>query len=123
MSPNVGLRSGLGVQPMPLSVAPGTIQSPSRGILTTTTWGARLAFLALTASLAAGTSLADGKKHKLSKELDAVKGGHNGATVDVGRQLNQTATAGHHQKVQNRGGAVKTKVDVIKGARWSVAAA
>src|SRR5213595_4285773 len=122
MSPNVGLRSGLGVQPMPLSVAPGTIQSPSRGILTTTTWGARLAFLALIVLLAAGTSLADGKKHKLSKELDALKGGHNGATVDVIIQFNQTPTAAHHQKVQNKGGALKTKLDVIKGAHYSVPA-
>ena len=107
---------------MPLSVAPGTIQSPSRGILTTTTWGARLAFLALIVLLAAGTSLADGKKHKLSKELDAVKGGHNGATVDVIIQFNQTPTAAHHQKVQNKGGALKTKLDVIKGAHYSVPA-
>jgi len=72
--------------------------------------------------LAAGTSLADGKKHKLSKELDAVKGGHNGATVDVIIQFNQTPTAAHHQKVQNKGGALKTKLDVIKGAHYSVPA-
>ena len=107
---------------MPLSVAPGTIQSPSRGILTTTTWGARLALLALITLLAAGLSLADGKKHKLSKDLDAVKGGHNGATVDVIIQFNQTPTDAHHQKVQNKGGALKTKLDVIKGAHYSVPA-
>src|SRR5438552_290090 len=89
-------------------------------ILKTTTWGARLALLALLVLLAAGTSLADGKKHKLSKDLDAVKGGHNGATVDVIIQFNQTPTAAHHQKVQNKGGVLKTKLDVIKGAHYSV---
>ncbi len=41
---------------------------------TTTTWGARLALLALVTLLAAALSLADGKKHKLSKDLDALKG-------------------------------------------------
>src|SRR5213082_2746004 len=88
--------------------------------LKTTTWGARLALLALVTLLAAGLSFADGKKHKLSKDLDAVKGGHNGATVDVIIQFNQTPTAAHHQKVQNKGGALKTKLDVIKGAHYSV---
>src|SRR5258707_115253 len=105
---------------MPLSIVPGTIQSPSRGMLTTTTWGARLALLALITLLAAGLSFADGKKHKLSKDLDAVKGGHNGATVDVIIQFNQTPTDAHHQKVQNKGGVLKTKLDVIKGAHYSV---
>ena len=105
---------------MPLLIVPGTIQSPSRGILTTTTWGARLALLALITLLASGLSFADGKKHKLSKELDAVKGGHNGATVDVIIQFNQTPTDAHHHKVQNKGGVLKTKLDVIKGAHYSV---
>ena len=50
---------------------------------TTTTWGARLALLALVALLAAALSLADGKKHKLSKDLDALKGSNSGPTVDV----------------------------------------
>src|SRR5205807_7527366 len=57
--------------------------------------------------LAAGASVADGKKHKLSKDLDALKGGHNGATVDVIIQFNQTPTAAHHKKVQDKGGALK----------------
>src|SRR5213082_1784068 len=88
--------------------------------LKTTTWGARLALLALVTLLAAGLSFADGKKHKLSKDLDAVKGGHNGDTVYVIIQFNQTPTDAHHQKVQNKGGALKTKLDVIKGAHYSV---
>src|SRR5438552_6171213 len=106
---------------MPLSIAPETMQSSSGSILkTTTTWGTRLALLTLVALLAAGTSFADGKKHKLSKDLDAVKGGHNGATVDVIIQFNQTPTNAHHQKVQNKGGVLKAKLGVIKGAHYSV---
>src|SRR5881409_1765439 len=103
-----------------MAFAPETKRPSSDTILKTTTWGARLALLALIVMLAAGTSLADGKKHKLSKDLDAVKGGHNGATVDVIIQFNQTPTNAHHQKVQNKGGALKTKLDVIKGAHYSV---
>src|SRR3989442_15646258 len=87
---------------------------------TTTSWGARLALLTLIILLAAGLSLADGKKHKLSKDLDALKGGHSGATVDVIIQFNQTPTDAHHQKVQNKGGVLKTKLDFIKGAHYSV---
>src|SRR2546421_906162 len=103
-----------------MAFAPETKRPSSDTMLKTTTWGARLALLALIVLLAAGTSLADGNKHKLSKELDAVKGGHNGATVDVIIQFNQTPTAAHHQKVQNKGGALKTRLDVIKGAHYSV---
>src|SRR5437870_7629845 len=103
-----------------MAFAPGTKRPSSDTILKTTTGGARLALLALITLLAAGLSLADGKKHKLSKDLDAVKGGHNGATVDVIIQFNQTPTDAHHQKVQNKGGVLKTKLDVIKGAHYSV---
>src|SRR3989440_4984192 len=105
-----------------MAFAPETKRPSSDTMLKTTTWGARLALLALIVLLAAGTSLADGKKHKLSKELDAVKGGHNGATVDVIIQFNQTPTDAHHHKVQNKGGALKTRLDVIKGAHYSVPA-
>src|SRR5216683_1651003 len=86
---------------------------------TTTTWGRRIALLALITLLAAGLCLADGK-HKLSKDLDALKGGHSGASVDVIIQFNQTPTDAHHQKVQNKGGVLKTKLDFIKGAHYSV---
>src|SRR5258705_1981956 len=103
-----------------MSATPGIRQSSSGSILMTTTWSARLALLALITMLVAGLCLADGKKHKLSKDLDAVKGGHNGATVDVIIQFNQTPTDAHHQKVQNKGGVLKTKLDVIKGAHYSV---
>ncbi len=89
-------------------------------VLKTTTWGARLALLALITLLAAALSFADGNKHKLSKDLDALKGGHSGGTVDVIIQFNQTPTAAHHQKVQNKGGVLKTKLDFIKGAHYSV---
>src|SRR5260370_19805971 len=91
----------------------------SNGILRTMTWGRRLALLTLITLLAAGLALADGN-HKLSKDLDALKGDHNGATVDVIIQFNQTPTAAHHQKVQNKGGFLKTKLDFIKGAHYSV---
>src|SRR6266700_3888059 len=89
-------------------------------LLKTTTWGARLALLALVTLLVAGLSFADGKKHKLSKDLEVLKGGHNGATVDVIIQFNEAPTDAHHQKVHNKGGVLKTKLDVIKGARYSV---
>src|SRR5437899_9600133 len=95
-------------------------RSSSDGVLETTTWGARLALLGLISLLAAALSFADGKKHKLSKDLVALKGGHNGATVDVIIQFNQTPTAAHHQKVQNKGGVLKTNLDFIKGAHYSV---
>src|SRR5712691_7771314 len=100
------------------SNTPGTKKYSSDTFLKTTTWGARLALLALIALLAAGMSLADG--NKLSKDLDALKGGHNGATVDVIIQFNQTPTAAHHQKVQSKGGVLKTKLDFIKAAHYSV---
>src|SRR5713226_5166809 len=48
----------------------------------TTTWGRRIALLALITLLAAGLSFADGKKHKLSKDLDALKGGHYTVPVE-----------------------------------------
>src|SRR5258708_20337706 len=98
---------------MPLSIVPGTIKAPSRGMLRTTTWGRRLALLTLITLLAAGLSFADGKKHKLSKDLDALKGGHNGATVDVIIQFNQAPTAAHHQNVQSKGAVLNTKLDFI----------
>src|SRR5258708_10655580 len=98
--------------------------SPARrcsndSILKTTTWGSWFALLALVTLLAAGTSFAD-SKHKLSNDLDAFKGSHSGATVDVIIQFNQTPTAAHHQKVQNKGGVLKTNLDFIKAAHYSV---
>src|SRR6266700_4783349 len=89
---------------------------------TTTTWGARLALFALITLLAAGLSFADGKKHKLSNDLDALKGGHSGTTVNVIIQFNQTPTDAHHQKVQSKGGVLKTNLDFIKAAHYSVPA-
>src|ERR1700752_5147167 len=97
----------------------GTKRSPGDGTLRTTTWGRRHALAALSTLLAAGLSFADGK-HKVSKDLDALKSGHNGATVDVIIQFNETPTAAHHQKVRNKGGVLKTKLDFIKGAHYSV---
>src|SRR6266849_6613189 len=96
-------------------------RSPNDSILKTTTWGRRLAFLTLITLLAAGLSFADGKKHKLSDDFETSKGGKNGTTtVDVIIQFNQTPTDAHHQKVQNKGGALKTKLDFIKAAHYSV---
>ncbi len=102
------------------SSTPDAKQSSNDSILKTTAWGRRFAWLALFSLLAAGLSLADGKNHKVSSDLDALKGGKNGATVDVIIQFNQTPTAAHHQKVQNKGGVLKTKMDFIKGAHYSV---
>jgi len=76
--------------------------------------------LILITLLAAALSFADSNKHKLSTDLDALKGGHNGTRVDVIIQFNETPTEAHHQKVQNQGGVLKTKLDFIKGAHYSV---
>src|SRR6266705_412424 len=102
-----------------MSATLGTKRSSNDSVLKTTTWGARLALLTLITLVVAGLCLADGK-HKLSKDLDALKGSHSGATVDVIIQFNQTPTDAHHQKVQDKGGALKTKLDFIKGAHYSV---
>src|SRR5258708_32570450 len=120
--PNKGPQPCSGVQLMRLFNVPGTKQSSGDGILRTTTWGRRLALLTLITLLAAGLSFADGNKHKLSKDLDALKGGHDGATVDVIIQFNQTPTAAHHQKVQAKGGVLRTNLDFIKGAHYSLPA-
>src|SRR5216683_1597062 len=102
-----------------MSAKLGTRQSSNDSVLKTTTWGARLALLTLITLLVAGLCLADGK-HKLSRDLDALKGSNSGASVDVIIQFNQTPTEAHHQKVQNKGGVLKTKLDFIKGAHYSV---
>src|SRR6266852_2001545 len=102
------------------SNTPGTKKSSGDTFLKTTTWGKQLALLTLMTLLAAGLCLADGNKHKVSSDLDALKGNNSGATVDVIIQFNQTPTNAHHQKVQSKGGVLKTKLDFIKGAHCSV---
>src|SRR5216683_5138795 len=97
-----------------------TKRSPNDGILKTTTWGKRLALLTLITLLAAGLSFADGNKHKVSSDLDALKGNNSGPTIDVIIQFNQTPTDVQHGKVQNKGGVLKTKLDFIKAAHYSV---
>src|SRR5260370_39869310 len=103
-----------------MSVTPGIRESSSGSMLKTTTGGARLALLALISMLLAGLCPADGNKHKLSNDLEVLKGGKSGATVDVIIQFNQTPSDAHHQKVQNKGGVLKTKLDFIKVAHYSV---
>src|SRR6266446_5544763 len=95
-------------------------QSSNDGVLKTTTWGACFALLALVTLLAAGTSLADSKKPKFSDDLKAARSSKHGATVDVIIQFNQTPTDAHHQKVKSKGGKLKTKLDLIKAAHYSV---
>jgi serine protease AprX len=70
--------------------------------------------------LAAAVSLGDGRSHKTSKDLDALKAGSKDATVDVIVQYNQTPTDTQHKKVQDKGGVLKAKLDVIKSAHYSV---
>src|SRR5260370_16600140 len=101
------------------SNTPGTKKYSTDTFLNTTTWGRRLALLTLTTVLAAGLCLADGK-HKVSSDLDALKGGLTGTTVDVIVQYNVPPTDAHHQKVQSKGGVLKTKLDFIKAAHYSV---
>src|SRR5690349_9495030 len=97
-------------------------QTSGDTFLRTTTWGRRLALLSLITLLAAGLALGDSKKHKLSKDLDALKGGPHSATVDVIIQFNQTPSNTQHQKVQGKGGVLKKKFDFIKAAHYFVPA-
>src|SRR3989475_11271174 len=103
-----------------MSARPETREFSNRSFIETTTWGARLALLTLMTLLVSGLCLADGNKHKLSNDLNVLKGSHNSATVDVIIQFNQTPTDAHHQRVQNKGGVLKTKLDFINGAHYSV---
>ena len=81
--------------------------------------GSRRALLALLVLMAPGLTFG-GQKHKLSKDLEELKGGPEGATVDVIIQFNHAPTDAQHAKVQAKGGLLKTKLDVIKGAHYSV---
>src|ERR1700756_1210033 len=105
---------------MRLFSVPGTKPSPRDPALRTTTWGRRLALATLITLLVAGLSFSGGKKHKVSRDLEDFKTGHSGATLDVIIQFNQTPTDAHHQKVHNKGGVLKTKLDFIKGAHYTV---
>src|SRR4029077_5811867 len=102
-----------------MHATPGSQSEPDNSVLKTTTWGARFALVTAILLLAAGLSLADGK-NKLSHDLDALKGGHNGATVDVIIQYTTAPTDAHHQRVRNKGGALKVKLGAIKAAHYSV---
>jgi len=103
-----------------MSATLGTRRPSNDSVLKTTTWGTRLALLALIILLAAGLSLADGHKHKVSQDLEALKSGPSGSTVDVIIQFNQAPTDAHHQRVQDKGGVLKRNLDLIKGAHYSV---
>src|SRR2546427_3930428 len=103
-----------------MSATPQTKRSLNDSVLKTTAWGARLVLLALITLLAAGLSLADGNKYKLSQDLESLKGRGKGATIDVIVQYKVTPTDAQHLRVQGRGGALKRKLDVIKGAHYSV---
>ena len=54
---------------------------------------------------------------KIAKDL---QNGDRNSTVDVIIQFNQVPTEAHHQKVQDKGGVLKTRLDFIKGAHYSV---
>src|SRR5205814_8292410 len=76
------LQSSLGARLM--CSAPETRRPSHASVLKmTTTWCARLALLALVVLLAAALSFAGGKKHKLSPDLDALKGTNTVPTVDA----------------------------------------
>src|SRR5437879_3736240 len=116
--PVLGPKGSLGAQLMSATLE--TKRPLHDSILqTTTTWGARFAFLALITLLAAALSFADGK-HKLSKDLEELKSGLSGATVDVIIQFKQAPTDAQHGKVEGHGGVLKKKLDVIRGAHYSV---
>ena len=83
-------------------------------------WGSRLALLALFVLLTAGLSFADGNQHKLSKDLEALKNGPKGATVDVIIQFKHVPTEEHRKKVREKGGIHKKDLHLIKGDLFSV---
>jgi len=83
-------------------------------------WGRRLALLLLLVLLAAGLSFADGKGHKISKDLEALDGSAQGSTVDVIIQFTKAPTGTQHANVQSKGGVLKKNLDIIKGAHYSV---
>src|SRR2546427_10503380 len=83
-------------------------------------WCTRVAAVAIFILLTAGLSFAGGNKHKLSKDLEALKSGPSGTAVDVIIQFNQAPTEAHHQKVQDKGGVLKTKLDFINGGHYSI---
>jgi serine protease AprX len=80
----------------------------------------RFILLVLIVLFTAGVSLADGKGHRLSNDLENLKRGSKHASVDVIIQFKQSPTDAQHKKVQGRGGALKTKLGVIKAAHYSV---
>lgn len=92
---------------------------PPKHLPSAAMWGTRLALLLLLVLLAAGLSFADGKRHKLSKDLEGFEDSH-GATVDVIIQFTKVPTAAQHAKVQGKGGVLKKNLDIIKGAHYTV---
>lgn len=83
-------------------------------------WDARLFLALLTCLLATSISFAEGKKHKLSKDFEDLQANGHGATVDVIVQFKQAPTDVQHANVQAKGGVLKTKLNSIKGAHYSL---
>ena len=86
-----------------------------------TAWGTKFLSLAGLLLLAASLAFAGPQKHnpKMADELGSVD---QNSTVDVIIQYNQVPTEAHHQKVRNKGGALKRELLVIKGGHYSVPA-
>ena len=73
----------------------------------------RLAVLVLTVNVALA------RQPKVSKELENLD---PDSTVDVIIQFNDTPTERHHQKVLDRGGALRSRLDLVKAGAYSVPA-
>jgi serine protease AprX len=81
---------------------------------------ARFALLSFFVLCGAGLSFADGKHHKVSKDLEAFQNSSRGTSVDVIIQFTHPPTAGDHARVRGKGGTLRKSLGIIKGAHYSV---
>jgi serine protease AprX len=92
-------------------------------------WGKRLSMVLVLALLATSTAFGQGRGNsgRLSWELNdlfsqAVHGKANGQTVNVIVQYKQVPTAAHYATMHSRGGVLKSKLHMIKGAAFTIPA-
>jgi serine protease AprX len=72
-----------------------------------------------TIALSVALSIAASGASKMSKDLENLDPDRN---ADVIVQFTQTPTDKHHQKVTDKGGTLKTKLDLVKGGLYSMPA-
>lgn len=95
-----------------------------RGERHSAAWGKRLGVMLLLAT-AVAFGQGRGNSGRLSPELNglfsqAVHGKANGQTVNVIVQYKQVPTAAHYSTMHSRGGVLKSKLHMIKGAAFTI---